>query len=118
MNKGTGRQALALLGAPALLALLSWSWVSAQVPVAGVIPSGSTRVEETDPSVVYTGVWFPQHRSDLSGGSIVESPYPTSTATLTFVGTGVRRLGFKALWRGMAGVFLDGEAKAQADRYA
>src|SRR2546426_5685706 len=91
MNKGTSRQALALLGAPALLALLSWSWVSAQVPVAGAVPSGPTRIEESDPTVVYTGVWYPQRRSDLSGGSIVESPYPISTASLTFIGTGVRR---------------------------
>ncbi len=29
------------------------------------------------------GVWLPQRRSDLSGGSIVESPYPISTASLT-----------------------------------
>lgn len=118
MTKGTGRQALALLGAPALLALLSWSWVSAQVPVAGVVPSGPTRIEENDPSVVYTGVWLSQRRSDLSGGSIVESPYPISTASLTFIGTGVRWIGFKAVWGGIAEVYLDGALKATVDTFA
>ena len=117
-NKRAGRQALTLLGAPVVLALLSCSWVWAQVPVAGVVPSGPTRVEESDPSVVYTGVWFPQHRSDLSGGSIVESPYPISTASLTFTGTGVRWIGFKAAWGGIAQVYLDGAQKATVDTYA
>ena len=118
MNKGTGRRALALRGASALLALLSCSWVWAQVPVAGIVPSGPIRVEENDPSVVYTGVWFPQRRSDLSGGSIVESPYPISTASFTFTGTGIRWIGFKAVWGGIAQVYLDGAPKATVDTYA
>ena len=117
-NKRTGRQAVALRGAPVLLALLSCSSVWAQVPVASVVPSGPTRVEESDPSVVYTGVWLPQHRSDLSGGSIVESPYPISTASLTFAGTGVRWIGFKAAWGGIAQVYLDGGLKATVDTYS
>jgi len=117
MNKGTGRQAVALRGAPVILALLSCSWVWAQVPVAGVVPSSPTRVEESDLSVVYTGLWYPQHRSDLSGGSIVESPYPVSTASLTFTGTGVRWIGFKAAWGGIAQVYLDGALHAAVDKY-
>lgn len=114
--KSTGRWALVRLGAAVLLALLSWPLVSAQIP--GVLPPAPTRVEESDPAVVYTGVWLPQRRSDLSGGSIVESPYPISTASLTFVGTGVRWIGFKAVWGGMAEVYLDGALKATVDSYA
>src|SRR5206468_9029255 len=105
-------------GAPVVLALLSCSWVWAQVPVAGVVPSGPTRVEESDPNVVYTGVWLTQRRSDLSGGSIVESPYPISTASMTFTGTGVRWIGFKAVWGGIAQVYLDGAPQATVDTYA
>jgi hypothetical protein len=116
MSKATARQGVGLRGAPVLLALLSYSWVWAQVP--SVVPSGSTRVEESDPSVVYTGVWIPQHRSDLSGGSFVESPYPISTASLTFAGTGVRWIGFKAAWGGIAQVYLDGALQATVDTYA
>jgi len=120
MKKDTGRQVLALLGASALLTLLSLSWASAQVsvPLTAVAPSSGTRVEETSPSVVYTGVWLPQHRADLSGGSIVESPYPVSTASLTFVGTGIRWIGYKAVWGGIAQVYIDGAEKATVDTYA
>ena len=117
-NKRTGRQAVALRGAPVLLALLSCLSVWAQVPVASVVPSGPTRVEESDPSVVYTGVWHTQRRSDLSGGSFVESPFPISTASLTFNGTGVSWIGFKAAWGGIAQVYLDGAPQALVDTYA
>ena len=118
-TRGTFRLALAWLGAPALLALLSWSLVSAQVlPVAGVVRSGPARVEESDPTVVYTGVWLTQRRADLSGGSIVESPYPISTASLTFSGTGIRWIGYKAAWGGIAQVLLDGAPAATVDTYA
>ena len=118
LNTSTRRRPLALAFVPALLAILSWSWAPAQVTVSGALPSSSTRIEENDPSVIYTGVWYPQHRSDLSGGSIVESPYPVSTATLPFNGTGVRWIGFKAVWGGIAEVYLDGALKATVDTYA
>lgn len=116
--KGMGRWAVARLGAPALVALLSWSWVSAQVPAPNLPTSAPTRVEESDPTVVYTGVWLPQRRSDLSGGSIVESPYPISTASLTFVGTGIRWIGYKAVWGGIAEVYMDGALVTTVDSYA
>ena len=117
-TRRTAWQAVALRGAPVLLALLSSSGVWAQLPVAGVVPSSPTRVEENNPSVVYTGVWLPQRRSDLSGGSIVESPYPISTASLAFTGTGIRWIGFKAPWGGIAEVYLDGTLKATVDTFA
>jgi len=109
-------KAFVLFGA---LALASWSWVSAQaLPVAGVPHSGPTRVEDSDPTVVYTGVWLTQRRADLSGGSIVESPYPISTASLTFTGTGIRWIGYKAAWGGIGQVLLDGAPVAMVDTYA
>src|SRR5438445_603233 len=49
---------------------------------------GTTRVEETSPSVSYTGTWISQTRGDLSGGTVVESSDPNGTATLAFSGTG------------------------------
>jgi len=118
MSKGTARQAVALLGAPVLLALLSCSWVWSQVPAAGAVLLGPTRVEESDPSVVYTGVWYTGRRPDLSGGSAVEAALPISTASLTFTGTGVRWIGFKAVWGGIALVYLDGALRATVDTYA
>src|SRR5437870_2816307 len=118
MSMSTGRSAWAFRVVSVLLAILSWSWVSAQVSVSGVVPSGGTRIEENDPSVIYTGVWYPQRRADLSGGSIVEAPYPIGTASLTFNGTAVRWISFRAVWGGIAQVYLDGTLKATVDTYA
>lgn len=78
----------------------------------------SGRIEETDPSVAYTGTWIPQSRSDLSGGSVVESNDPAAGATLTFNGTGVSWIGFKGPWAGIAQVSVDGGAMTTVDTYA
>ena len=81
-------------------------------------PPTATRIEETNPAVTYTGSWIPQSRSDLSGGTVVESLEAGATATLSFNGTGASWIGFKATWGGIAEVFLDGALKATVDTYA
>jgi hypothetical protein len=81
-------------------------------------PSTTTRIEETSPTVVYTGMWLSQSRSDLSGGSVVESLDTIATASLIFNGTGVRWIGYKAAFGGIAEVYLDGTLKATVDTYA
>ncbi|HYS04965.1 MAG TPA: Ig-like domain-containing protein [Candidatus Dormibacteraeota bacterium] len=88
------------------------------VSVSNTSTGGTTRIEETDPSVAYTGNWIPQSRADLSGGSIVEGPDAGSTASLTFNGTGVRWIGFRADFGGIAEVYLDGVLKATVDTYS
>ena len=118
ITRVTRRRVPILRCATALLALLSWSWVPAQAPSAAPALAGPTRVEQSDPSVVYTGVWYTASRSDLSGGSLAESPYPVSSASLTFVGTGVRWIGFKGVWGGIAQVYMDGVQTATIDTYS
>ena len=86
--------------------------------VAGGSGNGVTRIEETAPSVAYVGTWVSYSRADLSGGTIVESTVTNDTATLTFNGTGVSWIGFKATWAGIAQVYLDGALKATVDTYA
>src|SRR6185503_2111746 len=44
-------------------------------------PSTTTRIEEDNPVVIYTGMWGSISRNDLSGGSIKESLDPAGTAT-------------------------------------
>lgn len=80
--------------------------------------TGPRRIEESDPSVTYAGTWIAQFRSDLSGGSVVESSDANGTATLTFTGTGVKWIGFKGPWAGIAEVYLDGTLAATVDTYA
>ena len=76
------------------------------------------RVEETDPSVAYVGSWLTQSRSDLSGGTVVESNDSNGTATVTFTGTSVSWIGFKGPWAGIAQVYVDGTLKSTVDTYA
>jgi len=76
------------------------------------------RVEETDPSVAYAGSWLTQSRSDLSGGTVVESNDLNGTATVTFTGTSVTWIGFKGPWAGIAQVYVDGTLKSTVDTYA
>jgi len=79
--------------------------------------SGKTRIEENNPSVIYAGTWLPQSRSDLSGGSVVESSDQNGTASLTFNGTGVSWIGYRGPWAGIAQVYLDGALKSTVDTY-
>ena len=80
--------------------------------------TGGRRVEENDPSVSYTGTWISQSRSDLSGGTVVESSDTGGTSSLTFNSTGVKWIGFKGPWAGIGEVYLDGTLKATVDSYA
>lgn len=80
--------------------------------------SGPRRVEENDPSVSYTGTWLSQSRSDLSGGTVVESSEAGATSSLTFSSAGVKWIGFKGPWAGIGEVYLDGTLKATVDTYA
>ncbi len=66
----------------------------------------------------YTGTWISQSRSDLSGGTVVESSETGGTASLTFNSTGVKWIGFKGPWAGIGEVYLDGTLKATVDSYA
>jgi len=89
--------------------------------VTGDASGGGTRparFEESAPSVEYTGSWEVQPRGDLSGGALVESLDPDGTATLTFNGTGVTWIGYKASWGGIAQVYVDGALRATVDTYS
>ena len=81
-------------------------------------PSSTTRIEENDPSVIYTGIWGSISRGDLSGGSVKESADLLGTATLAFSGTGVSWISYTAPFNGIAQVYLDGTLNATVDTYA
>jgi hypothetical protein len=79
----------------------------------------ATRYEQTDPSIVYTGVWTPSVLPGHSGGSVA---YTTTqlgaTATFTFSGTGVDWIAAKWYNRGIGEVQIDGGAWQPVDQYA
>jgi hypothetical protein len=78
----------------------------------------ATRIEETDPSVTFSGTWFENPRPDHSGGTAQKSSTSASRASFTFSGTGVRVIGFRTTVCGVARVFLDGALAAEVDTYA
>jgi hypothetical protein len=58
------------------------------------------------------------NRSFLSGGSATGAMDAGSTSTVSFVGTGIRLLGYCGEWSGMAEVYLDGEFAGTIDTYS
>ena len=81
-------------------------------------PPTVTRVEETDPSITYTGDWFPADPRAWSGGTAVYSTTAGNEATLAFTGTAVDWIGFLGPQTGIARVFLDGVLAAEVDTYS
>jgi hypothetical protein len=72
----------------------------------------TTRIEQDDAAVAYSGDWFRNSMTVHSGGSAKLAMDPGARATLSFTGTAVRWLGYADEWSGIANVYLDGEFKA------
>jgi hypothetical protein len=77
----------------------------------------STRVEETDPSVTFSGAWVPDAMGIHSAGAAVVSDQSGARATVSFTGTGITWIGDAGFNRGVARVFLDGTANT-VDTYS
>jgi hypothetical protein len=70
--------------------------------------STTTRVEENDPSIVYTGNWYTNGSSANSGGRAVLTNDQNARAAIIFNGTGISWIGVSDPWSGFARVYLDG----------
>jgi hypothetical protein len=81
-----------------------------------------SRLQDTDPAVVFSGAgWVQGDRSSVewSGGTAAGSLTPGDQATFTFTGTGVRWLGELGPQNGgIARVFLDGAFMKEVETYA
>jgi len=84
----------------------------------GAPPPTVTRVEETDPSITYTGDWIQAEPRDWSGGTAVTSTTAGAQAAFAFTGTSVTWIGFRGPQTGIARVFLDGALAEEVDTYA
>ena len=47
------------------------------------------QILQTDPSIVYTGTWYPNYESPNFGGSATLTNDKGATAALSFTGTGI-----------------------------
>jgi PKD repeat protein len=75
------------------------------------------RVEDSDPSWVYSGNWTFNNSAPHSGGSARFTSAAGSRATISFVGTGVRWAAYRDPWCGIAKVYIDGLFIAEVDTY-
>jgi hypothetical protein len=97
-------------------ATLAYVFVDAfDVPAATI-----SRLQETDPSVAFTGGgWVQGDTSNVwSGGTAAGSITAGDQATFSFTGTGVRALSARGPQNGIARVFLDGAFMTEVDTYA
>src|SRR6266850_1483513 len=70
--------------------------------------AGTTRIEETDPSITYSGTWFTNGAEGNSGSSAALTNSTGARAVVTFTGTGISWIGVGDRWNGLATVTFDG----------
>jgi hypothetical protein len=101
----------------------SWVWVDAfdieqgTGLVGGVPPATTGRIENDNPAVTYTGLWYPNTSPLLSGGTAVLAVNPGSAVSLTFNGTSIAWIAYRDQWSGMANVILDGQLVGTIDTF-
>jgi hypothetical protein len=89
--------------------------------VVVTLANGTTRIEEGDPALTYSGTWShgnsglrPWAGGTASFNTLTQS---LAQATLQFSGTGVTWIGFRGPQAGLANVYLDGLQVATVDLY-
>jgi len=70
-----------------------------------------TRIEQNDPSIVYSGNWYSNSSDQHSAGVAALTNTRGARATVTFRGDGITWIGFIDGWAGLATVYLDGTMK-------
>src|SRR6185436_6456732 len=101
----------------------SWVWLDAfdvqeGAGVPGGLPAATVgRIENNNPLVTYTGIWYSNVNSAHSGGSSELAVGAGSAVSLNFNGTGVAWIAYRDEWSGLARVILDNEMKATIDTY-
>ena len=74
----------------------------------GTGTSTTVRVEQTDPSITYSGNWSSVSNAVFSGGSAREAKTKNSSVTFTFNGVGASWIGYEDQSSGIASVYVDG----------
>jgi len=78
----------------------------------------STRYEQDDPAVTYSGRWYRNQMAVDSGGSAALGMDAGSRGTFGFFGSGARWVGLRDPWSGIARVFVDGQLRSIVDTYS
>lgn len=78
--------------------------------------SSTTRVEQDDPGIVYSGNWYSNESAGHSGGMATLTNAKGARAAITFTGSSITWIGVMDGWSGLATVYLDGTLK-EVDTY-
>jgi hypothetical protein len=89
-----------------------------QVQTSAQGQSSVVRYEQTHAAVARSGEWANNNGAFNSGSSAMLSMDAGSRTTFTFVGTGVRWIGYRDEWSGVAKVYLDNALTATVDTFA
>ena len=82
------------------------------------VPGVTTRLEQDNSAVQYSGTWYPNHGAFNSGGSASLAMDSGDSVNLAFTGTGVKWIGYSDPWSGIADVYIDGVLKGTVDTYS
>lgn len=77
----------------------------------------SARYEQNSSAVTYSGSWYVNGLFFHSGGSAALAMDVGARSTFNFSGTGVRLIGYRDAWAGIARVSIDGQLKSMVDTY-
>ena len=72
----------------------------------------------TAPGMLYSGDWYLEHYAEVSGGTLMVTPYAGDYVSYTFAGESVAVISTRHWNYGIMEVYLDGELRAQVDLYA
>jgi hypothetical protein len=94
--------------------------IPATVVLAAASPAATqTRLEDTNLLAIrYGGTWHTDVSLSYTGGTVFRATEAGATASVTFEGTGIRWIGFRDEWSGIASVSLDGAYVTNVDTYA
>jgi hypothetical protein len=69
----------------------------------------NTRIEQNDPSVVYSGNWYSNSSSNNTGALAALTNTRGARLSLSFTGSGINWIGTSDRWSGIATVYVDGK---------
>lgn len=72
----------------------------------------------TAAGMLYSGDWYLEHYAEVSGGTLMVTPYAGDYFSYTFAGESVVVISTRHWNYGIMEVYLDGELRAQVDLYA
>src|SRR5207247_6477419 len=100
----------------------SWVWIDAfdidGTPVAGGVTAGTGRIEQNNAALTYTGHWYANNSTLLSGGNASLAMDAGARASLSFTGSGVSWITYQDQWSGVANVYIDGVLKTTNENIA